>query len=179
MISPLLLLDTEAIRKQLIRSMVSPQSSIIIVTPFLQDVDIEAGRTLAGLLRSQVTASTEVELFTTPPSGKGGEFLRKYQLLEVFRALGLKIYLNDKLHAKAFCFNNDGRLFVSLVGSANLTTAGLKQNLELAVFSARRQFYHSTIALVRKFVRDRHTDEYLAWKLRNALTIKANMKGIP
>jgi phosphatidylserine/phosphatidylglycerophosphate/cardiolipin synthase-like enzyme len=175
--APVLVIDADSVRKQLLIQMIRPQSKIMIVTPFLQDVELETGRTLAKLLEAQIRTSTEVELFTTPPSGKTGEFLRKYQLLEAFSALGLKIYVNYKLHSKVFCFNNNGQLFISLIGSTNLTTAALKQRLELAVFSARDQVYHSTMALVRKHLRDGDTYEYLSWKQRNASMIKTTLKG--
>src|SRR5262245_21475636 len=98
----ILILATEEIRRQLLRQLAQPQRQVIIVTPFLQDVEMCAGRTLQAFVAQQVRAGTEFELFTTPPGLTAGnsDFRRKYTLLETLSFLGVKVLLNKCLHAK-------------------------------------------------------------------------------
>lgn len=177
--APVLVLATPEIRRQLQTNLAKPQTSICIVTPFIEDVQLGTARTVQTFFASQMRAGTEVLLFTTPPDlTKEREFRRKYGLLESFSVVGVRILLNDLLHAKAFCFNYGGQTLITLVGSANLTTGGLGQRLELAIFSARPHVYHATMAHIRIFERGGRTEEYLQWKRRHHLEIQRRLEEI-
>jgi len=176
--SQVLILATRDIRKQIQINLVRPQTHIMIVTPFVQDVDFGNSRTLHTFLALQRKSDATIELFTTAPDwDKPKEFRRKYALLETYSILGVKILLNEKLHAKAFCFNNDGTFLITLLGSANLTEGGLVNRLELALFSARDGVYHSVMAHVRQFERDKSTEAYLLWKARHHREIQNILTG--
>jgi HKD family nuclease len=152
----------------------------MIVTPYLQDVEMGSTRTVRTFVEQQAKAGTAIELFTTPPTIKNSaEFHRKFQLLETFALLGVRIVLNDKLHAKAFCFNNGDVMMVTVLGSANLTTGGFYDHLELAVHSGKDAVYHSVMAHVRIYIRDSQTSEFAVWKAKNALQLNALRKGTP
>jgi phosphatidylserine/phosphatidylglycerophosphate/cardiolipin synthase-like enzyme len=123
------------------------------------------------IVAQQIKAGAKVELFTTPPAGKDDEFRRKYLILEALFLQGPEITLNSKLHAKAFCFSNQELNLVTILGSANLTSGGLVRNLELAVFSARPGMYHSVLANIRLFQRDKDTTNYVSWRQQNSARI--------
>lgn len=174
----IVILANENIRKRLLENLVRPQTRIMIVTPFLQDVDMGNNRTLRTFLEQQIKADTEIELFTMPPPLKrGAEFRRKYNLLETYSRIGTRVFLNNNLHAKVFCFNNDDSMLITMLGSANLTSKGLYESLEVAMFSARQAVYHSVMANLRMFLRDKDTTDFLAWQLKNWSMIKAFLGG--
>ena len=179
---PLIIIATNDIRLQLLKSLASPQTKIIIVTPFLQDVDMGGSRGVRTFLGQQIKSRAEIELLTTPPDltkAKSGEFRRKYNLLRDYSLLGTSVFLNPKLHAKAFCFNNEDVRRITVLGSANLTSKGLYDNLELAFLSARDAVYHSVMANVRVFMRHQDTTPLDVWVTRNALAIKTATGGNP
>lgn len=167
-----LIQSTHQVRLQLLRNLAKPQTRIVIVSPFLQDVEMSVSRTLLTFIEQQIRSRAEVELFTTPPSGKPPEFRRKFRLLKTFELAGAKIALNHKLHAKAFCFNHDDTLFATILGSTNITKSGLYENLELAFVSGRHGVYHSVLALVRIFMRDQETADFAVWQVKNSFAIK-------
>ncbi len=168
---------TKDIRLQLFRNLARPQTRVVMVSPFLQDVEMAVSKTLRIFVEQQVRSRAEVEVLTTPPGGKPPEFRRKYELLKSLELLGTKIFVNHKLHAKAFCFNNEDSLFATILGSANLTKSGLYDNLELALVSGRHGVYHSVMAWVRIFMRDQETTNFVVWQLKNSLAIKTALGG--
>lgn len=172
MSTPIVVLATPEIQRNLLQNLARPQSRVVIVTPFLQDVDMGASGTLRALIERQVLANAEIELFTTAPQlSAGGELRRKFTLLQTFSGLGVRIFVNPRLHAKAFCFNREDATFMTLLGSANLTSHGLFRNMELAVLSGRDAVYHSVMANVRIYLRDRETLDFLVWVRQNAQTL--------
>jgi len=151
----------------------------MIVTPFLQDVNIGAAGTLRTMIQRHTRTNAVVELLTTPPALKaGGEFRRKYALLDGLAQSGARVFLNGRLHAKAFCFNSEDTVMVTILGSANLTSMGLNEHLEMALFSARPPVYHSVMANVRLFLRHDDTADFTLWKARNASTIATLLRGM-
>lgn len=176
----ILVLSTDEIRRQVHSNLMRPQTRISIVTPFLQDVDFGSTWSLQKLVAAQTRGSAVVELITTAPSSASrSEFKRKYLLLERLRQVGVEITFNRHLHAKAFCFNREGALFVTMVGSANLTGPGMRDHLELAVFSAREGIYHSVMAHVRLFMRHRDSLPFAAWKSHEKAQIDGALRGTP
>lgn len=170
--SPIIVMATDEIRRQICANLLRPQTSIVIVTPFLNDVDFGNSWSLRALLAMQTRESTTVELFTTaPPLDNKRVFRKKFALLETYASLGVQISVNEDLHAKAFCFNRDGVVFVTVLGSSNMTMGGMREHLELAFFSGREGVYHSVMAHVRVFLRQRKSMSYVEWKAKQRIQI--------
>jgi len=121
------LLYGESIKREIIR-LIEWADSILICSPFVEDFDVTQDEKLTDFLKRK-TRTKEIILLTKPPDPNE---TRKSALLTKLRKGGVTIYTNSGIHAKAVIAKR-GYVLQSIIGSANLTGAGLHSNLELAL----------------------------------------------
>ena len=145
-----------------------------IISFNMQDYDFWGNGRLSSLLLRQLALGAEIVVMTTPPPGATGEgtaFREKLSLLEDLQKNGAEVYLNERLHAKAYLFldSNDSKMLI--VGSANLTSSGFGRRgttsndlLELALLTGNAHIYSSTLQVIEaKLFGDSGTLEFATW----------------
>jgi hypothetical protein len=152
-----------------------------IVSYNMQDYDFWGQGNLSRLLLRQLSLGASVRLLTTPPPGKptGAAFRAKYLLLSELQRNGVEIFLNEKLHAKAYLFWNSAGQATSIIGSANLTGPGFGMTLaphdslvEMAIVSEEESFFLNANGFVDSTViLDKRTEDYATWFSRNSMEI--------
>lgn len=152
-----------------------------IVSYNMQDYDFWGHGKLSHLLMRQLTLGASVRVMTTPPPGKvtGAAFRSKYALLSTLSRNGVQVFLNEKLHAKAYLFQDSTDATTTIVGSANLTGPGFgmtltpKDNLvELAMISEESRLLQDVLQFVHaKIVGDTRTEDFATWFSRNSVEI--------
>jgi hypothetical protein len=152
-----------------------------IVSYNMQDYDFWGHGRLSHLLLRQLSLGASIRLMTTPPPGRptGASFKAKYTLLAELVKNGVAVYLNDKLHAKAYLFHDTKDATAAIVGSANLTGPGFGLHhapadslVEMAVFSAEHAVFQMADDFVdRKIVLDHRTEDFATWFARNSVEI--------
>lgn len=156
--------------------------SATIVSFNMQDYDFWGHGHLSHLLLRQLTLGASIQLITTPPPGPPTRpsFRSKYALLSTLDKNGVQIFLNEKLHAKAYLFLDSTDATTTIVGSANLTGPGFGMRLaprdnlvELAMVTGDS----STLQLALEFVQskildDARTEGFAAWFSRNSVEIR-------
>lgn len=116
-----------------------------------------------------------------PPPGKptAASFKSKYKLLSELQKNGIQVFLNDKLHAKAYLFLDTNNTATAIVGSANLTGPGFGLRLtpddnlvEMAILCGDSQTLKSATDFVEnKIANDRRTEEFATWFSKNSVEI--------
>ncbi len=150
----------------------------LIISYNMQDYDFWAHGRLSVLLRRQLANGARVILMTTPPPGKKGTkkgFKDKFSLLQELDRNGVIVYLNEKLHAKAYLFVDDRNVKTTIVGSANLTKGGFGLRkapadslLELALVTGDPQIHHLTAHVIQmKLIGDPRTLDFATWVATN------------
>jgi hypothetical protein len=152
-----------------------------IVSYNMQDYDFWGHGALSHLLLRQLALGASIRLMTTPPPGKptSAGFKAKYKLLSVLQKNGIQIFLNEKLHAKAYLFLDTNDTVTAIVGSANLTGPGFGMRLtpddnlvEMAtLFGNTLTFKDATEFVENKIVNDKRTEEFATWFSKNSLEI--------
>ena len=155
--------------------------SATIVSYNMQDYDFWGHGHLSHLLLRQLTFGASIQLMTTPPPGKptGAAFRAKYALLSDLDKNGVQIFLNEKLHAKAYLFEDSTNTTTTIVGSANLTGPGFGMTLtpkdslvEMAVVTADATALQRALQFVQvKIVADTRTEDFATWFSRNSVEI--------
>ena len=118
---------------------------------------------------------------TTPPPGRPARtgFKDKYLLLSNLQKNGVSVFLNEKLHAKAYLFRSTTDATTSIVGSANLTGPGFglvhapdESLVEMAVVSDDSALFGAASEFIEdKVLNDRRTEDYATWFARNSMEI--------
>jgi hypothetical protein len=152
-----------------------------IVSFNMQDYDFWGQGALSHLLLRQLAFGASIRLMTTPPPGKptNAGFKAKYKLLFELQKNGVQIFLNEKLHAKAYLFLDVNDTATAIVGSANLTGPGFGMHLaphdnlvEMAMLCGNRQMFKDATDFVEaKIVNDRRTEEFPTWFSKNSIEI--------
>ena len=152
-----------------------------IVSFNMQDYEFWGHGNLSHLLLRQLALGASVRLFTTPPPGKptGAAFKAKYLLLSALQKNGVQVFLNEKLHAKAYLFLDSANTTTSIVGSANLTGPGFGMHLtpheslvEMAVVCEDGVIYGDANKFVDdKIVGDKRTVDFATWFSLNSVEI--------
>jgi len=155
--------------------------SATIVSYNMQDYAFWGQGTLSHLLLRQLAFGASIRLMTTPPPGKPAKagFKDKYILLSNLQKNGVAVYLNDKLHAKAYLFQDTKEATTAIVGSANLTGPGFglrhapdESLVEMAALSGSADIFHAANEFVdKKIVNDRRTEDFGLWFARNSVEI--------
>lgn len=152
-----------------------------IVSYNMQDYDFWGQGFLSHLLLRQLAFGASVRLMTTPPPGRptGTAFKAKYKLLSELQKNGVGVFLNEKLHAKAYLFvdSNDAR--TAIVGSANLTGPGFGMHLapqdslvEMAMICDDNAVFQEAIDFVdSKILNDTRTEDFATWFAKNGVEI--------
>jgi hypothetical protein len=152
-----------------------------IISFNMQDYDFWGHGNLSHLLLKQLSLGAAVRLMTTPPPGKptGKQFKLKYKLLSELQKNGVEVFLNEKLHAKAYLFLGTDGASTAIIGSANLTGPGFGMHLashdnlvEMAVICADPTVYTTANTFVdNKIVADRRTEDFSTWFSKNSVEI--------
>lgn len=155
--------------------------SATIVSFNMQDYDFWGHGHLSHLLMRQLTLGASIQLITTPPPGtpKNARFRAKYALLSTLNKNGVQVFLNEKLHAKAYLFLDSTDTTTTIVGSANLTGPGFgmtlapKDNLvELAMVTGDSSTLQHALQFVQsKILADARTEGFATWFSRNSIEI--------
>jgi hypothetical protein len=156
-------------------------STATIVSYNMQDYEFWGHGTLSRLLLRQLSLGASIRLFTTPPPGRPTNqgFANKYKLLSELVKNGVSVFLNEKLHAKAYLFLDSVNVPSVVVGSANLTGPGFgmkhapQDNLvEMALVSNDLTLYRdATIFVDATIVGDKRTEDFATWFARNSMEI--------
>ncbi len=149
----------------------------LIVSYNMQDYDFWDQGRLSWLLRRQIANGAKVTLLTTPPPGKSTKqaFKDKLTLLEDLSTSGIDIYLNERLHAKAYLFFDQEEMKTTIVGSANLTKGGfgirsapLDCLLELALITYDPEVHKKTANVIyNKIIGDIQSMDFYTWRILN------------
>lgn len=152
-----------------------------IVSYNMHDYDFWGHGKLSHLLLRQLSLGASIRLMTTPPPGKPTQaaFKNKYALLAELVKNGVAVYVNEKLHAKAYLFLDNRDMTTAIVGSANLTGPGFgllhapaDSLVEMAVFSADRAIFKTANDFVdSKIISDGRTEEFSTWFSRHSVEI--------
>jgi hypothetical protein len=152
-----------------------------IVSYNMQDYEFWGQGTLSHLLLRQLSFGASIRLMTTPPPGRptGSAFKNKYELLRQLVNNGIAVYVNEKLHAKAYLFLFDQQSTSAIVGSPNLTgpgfglrTAPSESLVEMAAFSDTRTVFDLANDFVdRNILNDTRTEDFATWFRRNSVEI--------
>jgi len=102
---------------------------LILATPFFSDVEI-LGRGPVSFYISRLAKTAEVFLITKPPKSH-----TQKKLIRILSLSGVKVYLNELLHAKIIVAKRSPLSGLVIIGSANLTIGGLYRNMELALIT--------------------------------------------
>ena len=155
--------------------------SATIVSYNMQDYDFWGHGRLSTLLLRQLTLGASVRLITTPPPGAPTTrgFRSKYELLSNLDKNGIQIFLNEKLHAKAYLFLDSTDTTTTVVGSANLTGRGFGLTVdpednfvECAMITGDLTAGQKALRFVQsKIIADSRTEEYATWFSRNSVEI--------
>jgi hypothetical protein len=153
----------------------------LIVSFNMQDYDFWGHGALSHLLLRQLALGASIQLVTTPPPGKptGTAFKAKYKLLSELQKNGVTVFLNEKLHAKAYLFQDTNDTATAIVGSANLTGPGFGMHLtpydnlvEMAMLCGDPQIFKSATDFIEKKIRNDHrTEEFATWFSKNSVEI--------
>lgn len=150
-----------------------------IVSYNMQDYDFWGHGALSHLLLRQLSLGAAIKVMTTPPPGKGTAFMEKYGLLSLLDKNGVRVVLNEKLHAKAYLFLDENGSSTTIVGSPNLTGPGFGLRitpddslLEMAVITSNPAVF----AKAERFVGDsllnhKRTKSFATWFSRNAANL--------
>ena len=154
-----------AISSELYARLRRPQESIYIVSPFLQDYSFLGTAALSSLLLKQLASGTQVTALTTPPPGNREKRAAKvkYLLLKMLRERGVRVLVNDMLHAKIYLFEESSITRSVIMGSANMTTPAMDKLLEVAIASYNHDFYKALFQIVIRFENDRGTMNLTRW----------------
>ncbi len=152
-----------------------------IVSYNLQDYDFWGHGVLSHLLLRQLALGAAVRLMTTPPPGKptNARFKTKYKLLVELDKNGVKVFLNEKLHAKAYLFLDSNDAATAIIGSPNLTGPGFGMHLtpddnlvEIAIHSDHVPIFRDALKFVdNKILNDKRTEDFSTWYSRNLVEI--------
>ena len=159
-----------------------------IVSFNMQDYEFWGNGRLSSHLLRQLAFGAHVVVMTTPPSGAtgtGDAFRAKLSLLEDLDKHGAHVYLNERLHAKAYLFQDSLRSEMTIVGSPNLTARGFgtkKQAhadwIELALLSGDNLIYSSTLHLIQSgILAHQDTVDFATW-IRSNRSKVATAKGV-
>ena len=155
--------------------------SATIVSYNMQDYAFWGQGNLSHLLLRQLTLGAVIRLMTTPPPGKPTKagFRDKYLLLSNLQKNGVSVYLNEKLHAKAYLFQDTKDATTAIVGSANLTGPGFGLQhapsdslVEMAVLCEGTGVFEAANEFIdKKVLNDNRTEDFATWFSRNSTEI--------
>jgi len=151
-----------------------PLQQAVIVTYTLQDYEFAGYGLLSTLLRHQLALGADITILTTPPEGKTGretEFKRKLDLLTTFSNDGIKVFVNENVHAKVYVFRDERKTETTIVGSANLTSRGFGQRgsperdlLEMALSTGDTGVCDAVATIISDvFLNDIKTLDFATW----------------
>jgi phosphatidylserine/phosphatidylglycerophosphate/cardiolipin synthase-like enzyme len=152
-----------------------------IVSFNMQDYDFWGHGALSHLLLRQLSLGASIRLFTTPPPGRptGAAFKNKHKLLADLEKNGVQVFLNHKLHAKAYLFLDTNDSTTAIVGSANLTGPGFGMHLtpednllEMAMLCGDPGLFETANEFVeRRILDDKRTEDFATWFSKNSVEI--------
>ena len=153
----------------------------------MQDYEFWGNGHLSQHLLRQLSLGARVIVMTTPPPGKtgGGEkFKEKLSLLEELDRSGAEVFLNTRIHAKAYLFQDDKESELLIVGSPNLTSSGFgtrgsnsQDLLELALLTEDPLVFSTASQLIQDdFIGHPETLKFATWVTINR-SIIAHAKG--
>jgi hypothetical protein len=151
--------------------------SALIVTYTMQDYDFAGHGLVSDLLRRQLALGAQITVLTTPPpfDPKKNPYRDKLALLEKLEKDGVRVLLNERIHAKVYLFVDSDDRYTAIVGSTNLSYGGLgakptsgRTLLELSLLSVCPEIFQSTDSLVKtKILGDRDTMDFATWRSLN------------
>jgi phosphatidylserine/phosphatidylglycerophosphate/cardiolipin synthase-like enzyme len=149
-----------------------PQGSIYIVSPYLQDYAFLGTSPLSTLLLSHLASGAEVTLLTTPPPGSPEKATakEKFRLLKQLNDRGVRVLVNNDLHAKIYLFEESSVTKSVILGSANMTTPAMERLLEIALVSYNHELYSGVNRIVARFEHDTRTVPLVRWATVTGLT---------
>jgi HKD family nuclease len=107
---------------------------LVIISPYIGDL-VEGHYKLRDLLNKAVKDKTRIYVITRPPS----EEYHRVALNVLESYPNVEIRLNSEIHAKLFvCWCREEEESFALFGSGNLTSGGLRFNLELGMMILSR-----------------------------------------
>ena len=181
--TPIEVLMGPAVAHEIVRQVAAFASlkTATIVTYTLQDYVFDGHGSVSDLLRRQMAHGAEVTLVTTPPpyNPEKRPYRDKLALLETLAGDGIRLLLNEFVHAKVYLFTDTRDRRTAIVGSANLTHAALggsasnpKRLLELSWLSGSPDVYARTAAVVAsRILSDRDTVDFATWRSNNTAAI--------
>jgi hypothetical protein len=139
-------------------------TDIWIVTPFLHDFDQWPLKPvpLSNLLVEHCSRGVRVTLVTKPPD-VGDD--KKERLLTVLSTNGVRVKVNDRLHAKIYLFREEreGGTVLWHVGSSNLTFPGLRRWLETSMRGYRVAEYEEAFGAAYRIAEEADTLDFDFW----------------
>jgi phosphatidylserine/phosphatidylglycerophosphate/cardiolipin synthase-like enzyme len=161
----------------------------VIVTYTLQDYEFAGHGLLSTLLRHQLVLGADIILLTTPPLGGTGqnrEFRRKLELLTTFSNDGIRVFVNENIHAKLYIFRDERDIETIIVGSANLTSKGFGQRhspetnlLEIALITGNTGLYGAIMRIINDiFIGNTRTMDFATWSNFNIDRISQARGGL-
>lgn len=115
---------------------VQQEGSLFIVSPYIDS------KILSNFLKN----GTQVEIITNVDHLYKSVSLTEYnKIIDLFFSENLKVYNNNRLHAKAYFSHNTG-----LVGSANFTKRGFYENLEIGYYISQNSEMEVLISWYKK-----------------------------
>lgn len=154
----------------------------MIVSFNMQDYEFWGNGRLSDHLLRQLANGAQIKVLTTPPPGKtgsGSAFKNKLMLLETLDKFGAEVYLHDRLHAKAYLFEDENNGKRMIVGSPNLTAEGFGSGgssgdglLELALLTGDDLVFSTTASFIETdLLGNANTLEFATWVALNGSKI--------
>jgi phosphatidylserine/phosphatidylglycerophosphate/cardiolipin synthase-like enzyme len=141
---------------------------------------------VSDLLRRQLALGAEITVLTTPPpfNPKKNPYKDKLKLLEKLEADGIRVLLNERIHAKVYLFNDADDRRTTIVGSANLSHGGFGVKgtavgwHELSLVCSDNELFRKTTSLVENgMMADRETMDFATWRSLNISDIALAKSG--
>lgn len=152
-----------------------------IVSFNLQDYSFSGHGLLSRLILRQRANGAAIKFVTTPPPGKPTQnaFQDKYRLLRALVNAGVEVFLNQRLHAKAYLFLDSAGVTTAIIGSPNLTFGAFGPTasphdrwIEMAVHTSGTTLFSKAHDFIdNKIVLHRETEDFQIWFNRNAAAI--------
>jgi phosphatidylserine/phosphatidylglycerophosphate/cardiolipin synthase-like enzyme len=158
----------------------------MIISYTLQDYEFTGHGLVSDLLRRQLALGAKITVLTTPPpfNPKKNPYKDKLRLLEKLEADGIRVLLNERVHAKVYLFSDADDRQTAIVGSANLSHGGFGVKgtdvgwHEVSLVCSDNDLFKKTTSLVENgMMSDRNTMEFSTWRTLNLSNIAIAKSG--
>lgn len=148
-------------------------SILRIASPFLSDIPPVFLRSISNELPRKASEGANIQILTRPP--KKNEILF---LLDRWYDAEVRIKINPRVHGKIILLGkkiiqNEQLIkeeYTTLIGSANLTRAGLsllyRANLEIVLRSYKRNIFEKVKQIYTRWWLTRESEDYFRWKFK-------------